>query len=46
MQLALADVIVRLKETQAVGHFKKLLQRKDLNDVVRARINDSLEMLM
>jgi HEAT repeat protein len=46
VQLALTDIIARLKEKQAVGHFRKLLQRKDLNDVVRARINDSLKMLM
>jgi len=46
VQLALTDVLVRLNEKQAVGHFQRLLQKKDLNDVVRARINDSLKMLM
>ena len=46
VQLALTDVLVRLKAKQAVGQFQRLLQKKDLNDVVRARINDSLEMLM
>jgi hypothetical protein len=46
VQLALADTLVRLKAKQAVGHFQRLLQRKDLNDVVRARISDSLKMLM
>jgi hypothetical protein len=46
VQLALADVLVRLDAKQAVGHFRRLLQRKDLNDVVRAKINESLKMLM
>ena len=46
VQLALTDVIVRLNEKQAVGHFRSILQKKDLNDVVRARINDSLKILM
>ena len=46
VQLALTDTLVRLKAKQAVEHFQRLLQRKDLNDVVRARINDSLKMLM
>ncbi|UCD20144.1 MAG: HEAT repeat domain-containing protein, partial [candidate division WOR-3 bacterium] len=46
VQLALTDVIVRLNEKQAVGHFRRILQQKDLNDVVRTRINDSLKILM
>jgi hypothetical protein len=46
VQLALTDALVRLKAKQAVGHFQRLLQRKDLNDVVRSRISDSLKMLM
>jgi hypothetical protein len=46
VQLALTDVLVRLKAKQAVGQFQRLLQKKDLNDVVRTRIDDSLKMLM
>jgi hypothetical protein len=46
VQLALTDVLVRLKAKHAVGQFQRLLQKKDLNDVVRSRINDSLKMLM
>jgi HEAT repeat protein len=46
VQLALTDVLVRLKAKQAVGQFQRLLQKKDLNDVVRTRINDSLKTLM
>lgn len=46
VQLALTDVLVRLNAKQAVGQFQELLQKKDLNDVVRARINDSLKTLM
>ncbi|OHB73779.1 MAG: hypothetical protein A2Z25_00905 [Planctomycetes bacterium RBG_16_55_9] len=46
VQLALADTLVHLKAKQAVEHFRRLLQRTDLNDVVRSRINDSLKMLM
>lgn len=46
VQLALTDVLVRLKAKQAVGQFQRLLRKKDLNDVVRSKINDSLNMLM
>lgn len=46
VQLALTDVLVRLKAKQAAGQFQRLLQRKDLNDIVRARINHSLKILM
>lgn len=46
VQLALTDVLVRLKAKQAAEQFQRLLQRKDLNDIVRAKVNDSLKMLM
>jgi anti-sigma factor RsiW len=38
MQAALADVMLKLQEKRAVPSFKKLLQEKGLNDMVRSRI--------
>ncbi len=46
VQLALTDAIVRLKEKQAVGQLRKMLERKDLNHVVRTKIVNSLSLLM
>jgi len=46
LQLALADIMTILNETKAVEHFKLLLRRKDLNDVVRSKITQSIEILI
>ena len=42
VQAAMADVMLRLQEKRAVPSFKKLLQQKDLNSMVRARIEQTI----
>jgi hypothetical protein len=45
MQAALADVMLRLQEKRAIQPFKKLLQQKDLNSMVRAKIEQTITQL-
>ena len=42
MQAALADVMLRLQEKRAIHPFKKLLQQKDLNKMVRSRVEETI----
>ena len=42
MQAALADVMLRLQEKRAIHPLKKLLQQKDLNEMVRTRIQETI----
>jgi len=42
VQAALADVMLRLQEKRAIRPFKKLLQQKDLNGMVRTRIEETI----
>ena len=46
MQAAMADVMVRLQEKKAVQPLKELLQQKDLNEMVRAKIQQTLTRLI
>ena len=46
MQAAIADVMVRLQEKKAVQPLKELLQQKDLNEMVRAKIQQTLTRLI
>jgi len=46
VQLALADIAVILNEKNAVQHLKQLLKRKELNDVVREKIEKSINILI
>lgn len=46
MQAALADVMLRLQEKKAVKPFKELLQQKDLNEMVRTKIQQTLTRLI
>jgi HEAT repeats len=46
VQMALADVLVSLGRKTAMSQFRELLERPDLNDIVRARITSGLERLM
>lgn len=46
VQLALTDAMIRLKEKQAVGRLRDMLEKEDLNYVVRTRIEESLNVLM
>lgn len=46
IQLALIDCYITLNETQAIGHLKQLLQNKEINDVVRNQVQQSLKILI
>jgi HEAT repeat protein len=46
VQLALTDAVVDLKEKQAIGPLQSMLEREDLNYVVRTKIENSLSLLM
>ncbi|HLZ89164.1 MAG TPA: HEAT repeat domain-containing protein, partial [Puia sp.] len=45
VQAALADVMLRLQEKRAIRPLKKLLQHKDLNEMVRTRIEETISRL-
>jgi len=45
MQTALADVMLKLQEKRAIHPLKKLLQQKDLNEMVRTRIQETIVRL-
>jgi len=45
MQTALADVMLKLQEKRAIHPLKKLLQQKDLNEMVRTRIQEAIVRL-
>jgi hypothetical protein len=45
VQAALADVMLKLQEKRAIPSFKKLLQQKDLNGMVRSKIEDTITRL-
>jgi hypothetical protein len=46
MQAALADVMLKLQEKRAVRPLKQLLQQKDLNEMVRTKIEQTLTRLI
>jgi hypothetical protein len=45
VQAALADVMLKLQEKRAIPSFKKLLQLKDLNGMVRSKIEETITRL-
>ena len=45
VQAALADVMLKLQEKNAIRPFKKLLQQKDLNSLVRIKIETAIARL-
>jgi hypothetical protein len=45
VQVALADAMVRLQEKSSVKQFKKLLQKENLNDAVKGKIENSIMAL-
>jgi hypothetical protein len=45
VQAALADVMLKLQEKRAVQPFRKLLQQKDLNQMVRTKIEQTITQL-
>jgi hypothetical protein len=46
MQSAIADVMVKLHEKNSVGSLKKLLDKKDLNKMVKINIEKSIQQLI
>lgn len=46
VQAALADVMLKLQEKKAVRPFEELLQQKDLNEMVRMKIQQTLTRLI
>jgi hypothetical protein len=45
VQAALADAMLKLQEKRAIQPFKKLLQQKDLNAMVRVKIEETITRL-
>jgi len=45
VQAAMADVMLKLQEKRAIQPFKKLLQQKDLNSMVRTKIEETITRL-
>jgi hypothetical protein len=45
LQSAIADVMVKLQEKRSVRSFRELLQKKDLNDAIRNKIELSIRKL-
>ena len=45
VQAALADVMLKLQEKNAIRPFKKLLQQKNLNSLVRTKIETTIARL-
>jgi len=41
----MADVMLKLQEKRAIQPFKKLLQQKDLNSMVRTKIEETITRL-
>jgi hypothetical protein len=46
IQIALIDLMVGIQERAAIAQFKELLKKKDLNDVVRTRIEENMKLLI
>jgi HEAT repeat protein len=46
MQSAIADVMVRLHEKKSVGQLRQLLERQDLNQMVKVNIEKSIQQLI
>lgn len=45
VQVALADIMVRLQEKQSIKVFRELLRKKDLNDLVKVKIEQTIKDL-
>lgn len=46
VQVALADIMVDLQEKRSVVEFRKLLQDKQMDEVVKGKIKESIEVLI
>ena len=45
MQVALADAMVKLQEKRSVKEFKQMLQKENLNEAVKGKIEKTIEVL-
>lgn len=45
VQVALADAMVKLQVKRSVNQFKKLLQKENLNDAVKGKIKETIQVL-
>ena len=45
MQVALADAMVKLQEKSSVKHFKQMLQKENLNEAVKGKIEKTIDVL-
>jgi hypothetical protein len=46
VQLALADVMVAMQEKNSVKQLKQLLQQEDLNEAVKTKVKESIQILI
>jgi hypothetical protein len=46
VQLALADVMVAMQEKNSVKQLKQLLQQQDLNEAVKVKVKESIQVLI
>ena len=46
VQIALADIMISLQEKKSIDQFNELLKKKDLNDTVRHRLQETITVLM
>jgi len=46
LQSAIADVMVKLQEKKSIESFRQLLTKKDLNEMVRLKIEQSIHKLI
>jgi len=46
VQSAMADVMVKLQEKRSIAPFRELLQQKDLNDLIRSKIEQSITQII
>jgi hypothetical protein len=46
MQSAIADVMVKLQERRSIKSLQKLLNKKDLNGMVKIKIEQSIRKLI
>ena len=45
LQMAIAEIMIKAQEKEAVPEMEKLLQRKDLNDIVAEKLKESIKVL-
>ncbi|MCK4465719.1 MAG: HEAT repeat domain-containing protein, partial [Bacteroidales bacterium] len=46
VQVALADIMIALQEKRSVPELKKLLEKRDLNETAKERLEQSIKILL